>query len=676
MKRKPGELGNLLNELKRRKVIHVITVYAAIAFVILQLVDLVAEPLRLPVSTKALVIVLLCIGFVIAVFLSWVYDITPTGVKKTKPVSAVKHIDQTTISISSGWKIATYVSIALIITLIAFNFIKKRNLNADFSKLEKSIAVLPFINDSPSDSNQYFINGLMDEILNNLQKIGAFSKVPSRTSTEQYRGITKPPIPKIAKDLDVNFIVEGSGQKYGNFYRIRVQLIEGKTDKHLWVNSYEREIRETKDIYGIQSQIAQSIAAELKTVITPEEKQLIEKTPTMSLTAYDFYQRGREEHEKYWLDNKNNASLKKAENLYNKSLEYDPKFAAAYTGLAFVYWNKHVSEEYFSKNYLDSVMILCDIAISYDSQLAEAHYIKGQYYREINKPEQSVKEYDKALELNPNDWWSYVGRGDLYFYYYNDIVQALYNFHKAISLYRGSFLPGIFNRMSYAYSGAGFIEEAKHYCNEAFRLDGDSLGYYYLLSDIEGAAGNNENSVKLLQKAYTLDSANLGILYGLGDGFMRIGKPEEALRYFKKCLENGIGQDFSLIFAGLYVYIGWSYLQIGDKEKAEYYISKQIGYTNKQIEIGRMTNIESQKYGVLADVYALRGEKDKVYKNLRNISQMKIINFATVTLLKFDPLLVSLRKEPEFQQIVRDVEAKYQAEHERVSKWLAEKGEL
>jgi tetratricopeptide (TPR) repeat protein len=106
---------------------------------------------------------------------------------------------------------------------------------------------------------------------------------------------------------------------------------------------------------------------------------------------------------KNWLDHKNNTSLKKAEDLYHKALVYDPKFAAAYTGLAFVYWNKHVSEEYFSKNYLDSVFIYCDIAISLDSQLAEAHYIKGQYFSEINKPEQAVKEYDKAIKLNPND---------------------------------------------------------------------------------------------------------------------------------------------------------------------------------------------------------------------------------------------------------------------------------
>ncbi len=143
--------GNFWRELKRRRVIHVVTVYSAVAFVILQLVDLVGEPLKLPDWTGAFVIVLLCIGFIISVFLSWVYDITPSGVKKTKPVSALKHTDQTTISTSRGWKIATYVSVALIITLLAFNFINKRNLNSDLSKLEKSIAVLPFINDSPGD---------------------------------------------------------------------------------------------------------------------------------------------------------------------------------------------------------------------------------------------------------------------------------------------------------------------------------------------------------------------------------------------------------------------------------------------------------------------------------------------------------------------------------------------
>ena len=364
MAQKTNSFERFWKELKRRKVVHVITVYAATAFVILQLVDMVAEPLRLPDWTKALVIVLLCIGFIIAIFLSWIYDITPAGVKKTKPVSAVNHSDHTATSSSSGWKIATYVSALIIVALIAFNFISRRNLNADLSKLEKSIAVLPFINDSPSDSTTYFINGLMDEILNNLQKIKSFSKVLARISTEQYRGIAKPPIPKIAKDLSVNFIVAGSGQKYGNSYRIRAQLIAGKTNKQLWADSYERNIRGTDEIYGTQSEIAQSIASALKAKITPEEKQLIEKIPTTNLTAYVFYQKGKEEERKFSLTNlsafsefsigstdnpSNIQAIERAKKMYDTALKYDSTFALAYVGLASVYWNKNYYKEYFFK---------------------------------------------------------------------------------------------------------------------------------------------------------------------------------------------------------------------------------------------------------------------------------------------------------------------------------------
>jgi TolB-like protein len=287
MTQKTNSFERFWKELKRRKVVHVLTVYAAVSFVILQLVDIVEQPLRLPDWTTSLIIVLLCVGFIIAILLSWVYDITPAGVKKTKPISAVKHIDQTTIPTSSGWKIATYISGAIIIVLLTFNFISRRNLNADISKLEKSIAVLPFINESPVDSNKYFINGIMEEVLTNLQKIKDF-RVLSRTSTEQYKGPDRPSVPEIAKKHNVNYVVEGSGQKYGNKFVLRVQLITGKNERHLWAKSYDREIKKTTDIISMQSEIAQLIASELKTTITPEEKQRIEKTPTASLTAYDF----------------------------------------------------------------------------------------------------------------------------------------------------------------------------------------------------------------------------------------------------------------------------------------------------------------------------------------------------------------------------------------------------
>lgn len=200
---------------------------------------------------------------------------------------------------------------------------------------------MPFINESPVDSNKYFINGIMEEVLSNLQKIKDF-RVVSRTSTDQYKGTDRPTIPEIAKKLDVNYIVEGSGQKIGNTFILRVQLIAAeKKEKHLWADRYEQEIKDVKDYIRIQSQIAQSIAAELKASITPEEKQLIEKTPTTSLTAYDFYQKGKEEIVKYWMDNNDIEALRRAEVFYKKALTIDSTFANVYSGLALIYRFKY-----------------------------------------------------------------------------------------------------------------------------------------------------------------------------------------------------------------------------------------------------------------------------------------------------------------------------------------------
>ena len=271
-------------------------------------------------------------------------------------------------------------------------------------KLEKSIAVLPFFNDSPDEENTHFINGIMEEILLNLQ-INKNLRVVSRSSVEQYRGEVRQAIPKIAKQLDVNYIVEGSGQKYGNSVRLRVQLIEAATDKHLWAESYEREIKETKDIFDLQSKIAESIASELKTIITSKEKNLIEKSATTSLTALDFYQSGREELTKYLVDINNKTALQKAEDLFHKALKYDSAFAQAYTGLAQVYWGRHSSaNEYYKENYGDSALILCNTALRFDNNMAEAYSVRGNYYRFKGFYDKAKDDYDKTLKINPNSW--------------------------------------------------------------------------------------------------------------------------------------------------------------------------------------------------------------------------------------------------------------------------------
>ncbi|TFH20710.1 MAG: hypothetical protein E4H10_16320, partial [Bacteroidia bacterium] len=353
MPSKPNKLSQFWQELKRRKVTRVITVYAAAAFVILQLIEILAPSLRLPEWTMNFILVLLIVGFIIAVILSWIYDVhSEGGIVKTEPAQKVKEED--IHPSSSGWKIASYISFVVIVGLIVLNIIprtgsSKEKAILDKSKavlpfLDKSIAVLPFTSLSDDPEKQYLADGVMDAILLHLSKIEDL-RVMSRTSVEKYRETDKTAT-EICQELGVAYILEGSFQKYGDNARLIVQLIEPGKESHVWADDYDRD---WKDIFFVQSEVAKIIASELHAVITAEEKQLIEKIPTTSLTALDFYQQGREEHNHYWLDNNNRKALERAEDLYYKALDYDSTFALAYIGLANVYQDKHFWETYLSE---------------------------------------------------------------------------------------------------------------------------------------------------------------------------------------------------------------------------------------------------------------------------------------------------------------------------------------
>jgi len=565
------------------------------------------------------------------------------------------------------------IATVVVLALIVLGYFLIPALSKPKVQLEKSIAVLPFRNDSPNDSTTYFLNGVMAEILSNLQKIGEFSRVLSRESVEQFRINTGKSMPEIAKKLNVNYIVEGSGQKYGDKFVLRVQLIVANNEKHLWGKSYDREIRKTSDIISIQSEIAQSIAAELKTIITPEEKQLINKIPTANLTAYDFYQQGREEHTKYWITNINKAALQKAEALYHKALKYDSSFAQAYSGLAMVYWDKYYrkEKEYFSKKFMDSVLILANIALSYDNHLSEPYTLRGRYYSEIGKPEQAIEEYDKAIKLNPNDWMAYREKGN--FYYANDLVNNIDNYQKAAFLNRGVELPDLLADIGFAYFCAGFPEKAKQYYQDKLKLDDDSLSYYGSLSVSENQQSNLKKSIEYGEKGYAIDSTNAGILEMLGKDYASLGQYKESLKYYKKLYEGF--KTMGEILIGVMHRIGYAYWQNGYKKEAEYYFNEQIKYCNSMIELKRAWG-NFYTYYDLAGVYAFIGDKDKAYKNLRVFNQIQRVPLWMAHYIKTDPLFNSIRNEPEFQQIARDIEAKYQAEHERVRKWLEENNML
>jgi len=287
---------------------------------------------------------------------------------------------------------AILISVLTVGLLLFHPLVKK--LPGGSSEINKSIAVLPFTNLSNDPDQEYFSNGMVDEIIDRLFKIGDL-KVISRTTTTRYKS-TNLSLKEIARELNVSAILEGSVRKIGNNVRITVQLIDARTDTHLWSEIYDRDI---SDIFSIQSEVAQTVAKELKAVIKPEEKNLIEKVPSENLEAYDYYLLG--EHLRAQRTPEN---LWKAKTIFEKAIEADPGFAKAYTGLARCYGTLAFYANMRPAEAYPPSLELAYKALELDSLLADAYYVIGVadllYNFDFAAAERN---YRRALELAPNN---------------------------------------------------------------------------------------------------------------------------------------------------------------------------------------------------------------------------------------------------------------------------------
>jgi TolB-like protein/effector-binding domain-containing protein len=307
-----------------------------------------------------------------------------------------KDVNNKTVTQKSLKARITLVSISLLVLIVLGYFFIPKIFKSP-KPVEKSIAVLPFVNDSPNDSTTYFMDGVMEEILTNLQTVKDL-RVISRTSVEQYRNQTKS-IPEIARELGVNYIVEGSGQKYGSSFRLRVQLIMAKHESHLWGESFQQKITEVEDIFNIQIRIAESIAKELKAVISPDERKLIEKIPAADLEVYDSYMKARS-----YLINFTRESANKALEYLNSAVKKNPDWAPLYAGLAELWtWIQQAGWELPS---VAGPKILENLnkAKELDPDIAEVHYQSAVIAQLVEwNWEKSEKEFLKALAINPNN---------------------------------------------------------------------------------------------------------------------------------------------------------------------------------------------------------------------------------------------------------------------------------
>lgn len=528
----------------------------------------------------------------------------------------------------------------------------------------KSIAVMPFKNIGSDTRDEYFSDGMTEEVINYLAKAGEL-KVISRTSIEQYKGTNKD-IREIAEELGVKYILEGSVRKADNTFRISVQLIQAETGFNLWSEGYDRAI---VDILQVQSDISKEVTGVLKVVLTESERANMEDVQPVQLTAYDFYLKARSELMNFHIagETDGQAYLNNAISLFKSSIAEDPTFPRAYSGLGLALIHQHhFRSMYIEKPTLDSSKLLADKTLELDEKTDEAHYVRGIYFNQIGKKDDAVKEFELALQLNPNyaDAMMQLGRINCS---KQDFVTGLTQMERSIRLGRGPELAGNLRMLGGEFFELGIYEKTEEFFRQAMRLDNDSIPLYTLKAHMERVKYNYESALHFSNEACRINPDDWGPVDQKTMILSFLGRYQEALDLRLKWIKKGDRTTFPLR-------IGYLYWVLGDKKKAMNYFTQMIDIAEKSIENNSPYAQSKIAHYDLAGIYAFLGDHAKAYQYLEDVPEPDFRPAWLITLVEVDPLFASINKEKRFRDIVVKMKSKNFPQRDRVLKWLSEKG--
>lgn len=479
------QVRNFFAELKRRNVYKVAVGYAVVAWLLMQIATQIFPFFDIPNWAVRLVVLLLIIGFPVALVLAWAFELTPDGIKRAEDV-----LPNESVTHQTGRKLtAAIIVVALIAaSLLLFQFVRPKSAIVTPNSTtpapsvaalpvipEKSIAVLPFENRSEDKTNAYFADGIQDEILTRLARIGAL-KVISRTSTEKYR--TRPDNLKIvAEELGVTALLEGSVQKSGGKVRVIVQLIEARSDRHLWAETYDRSL---DDVFTVQSEIAEKVASALRASLTPQESVALKSVPTRNQKAYDLFLRA-EHFLRIASKNFSAATLPEAIELYRQAVAEDTRFALAYARLS------------FAESYLQWL---------------------GAAPPDVS-PDQARINAERALALQPDLMEAHLALAYCDYWGRFDYPSALKHLARAEALAPQS--AEVLRALGLVYRRQLRFDEAIAMFERAAQYDPGNSDLFDDLARTYGMAGRNEKVQPMFERALALDPANEGAARGLAD---------------------------------------------------------------------------------------------------------------------------------------------------------------
>jgi TolB-like protein/Tfp pilus assembly protein PilF len=659
--------GGFFEEVKRRKVYRVAAAYIIAAGGVIQLASAAFPAWELPNWALRLVITLLLLGFPIALMLAWAYDITPQGVRATRTAVPGSHRRRNIIML---------VATGVIISAAAGFFLLPR---VSAHKVDKSIAVLPFESFSDDKENAYFADGIQDDVLTNLSKIGDL-KVISRTSVMPYRGKASN-LREIGKALGVGTILEGSVRRDGNRVRVNVQLINAENDEHIWAEDYDRELT---DVFAIQTDLAQKIANELRAKLSPSEKAQIEHKPTENGDAYLAFVQAHnlsmaaEDFEK----------LKKSEQLYQRAIDLDPNFALAiarYSQLES--WIQHTFE--LTPERRQKALHLAERALQLQPDLPEAHLARGfSYYYGDNNYDAALKEFEIAKDGLPNESEVYLALGAIQ-RRQGKWDESTANLEKAVALSPKD--VWVVQNLAFNYQMLRDFDKANGAIDRALAIDPTAAGALELKSKLaifeKGDFGVAEKAFAAVKSVPLTGEIKLKIIGSRCEVFLLERKYREGLQEAESLPDEQVAAFPGGLWAKYY-FIGFARKALHDdagaraafeksksaaeeqakrnpdSEDAHIQLAKvlaQLGEKEAAIaEAQRATELRPESKDAfggpeitvgVAEVYATLGENDRAIEILDGLLSRP--SAITVESIKINPIWDPLRSDPRFQAVLQ-----------------------
>jgi len=661
-------------EVKRRKVYRVAAAYVIAAGGIIQLASAAFPAWELPNWALRLVIVLLLVGFPIALILAWAFDVTPQGIRATPSVAAPRTYRRRNV-------IMLLVT-GVIVSAIAGFFLLPRISSA--RKVDKSIAVLPFENLSDEKENAYFADGIQDDVLTNLSKIGDL-KVISRTSVMPYRGKTSN-IREIGKALGVSNILEGSVRRSGNKVRVNVQLIDANSDEHIWANDYDRDVT---DVFAIQSDLAQRIAEALQAKLSPGEKSQMTQKPTENGEAYLAFVQAHN----LSCEIEEPAKLKQSEQLYARAIELDPNFALAlarYSQLES--WFLHDVDRTPERR--ERARSLAERALQLQPDLPEGHLALGfSYYYGDNNYDAALREFEIAQRGLPNESEVYLALGAIQ-RRQGKWAESTANMEKAVTLNPKDTWP--LQNLAFNYQMLRDFGKANQTIDRALALNPTGFALWEIKSKLaifeKGDFSVAEKGFELLNSASLTDDQRLKVADARANVLLLERKYQEGLEAAEKLPDNEVAA-FPGHFWSKYYYIGFARKALGDETgaraaflKAKSIVEGQLKRTpdnaDLHIQLAKVLAYLGEKESALgevqrateivpegkdafggpeimtgvAEVYATLGDKDRAIEILDGLLSRP--SPLTAQVLKVNPIWDPLRSDPRFQGLIGKYGAK------------------